>query len=123
MNFEVATGYIGMGTVYGPGWCLWANIVSFFRYTSDLVYARTSVYFMCAVISAFMLAFIIRKFTARSFVDNFLQKPRGLVRYCVYRGFRIPFLAWLSPNVGRMLVISTGILFFSSKLLARYYYL
>ncbi|EGD92822.1 ferric-chelate reductase [Trichophyton tonsurans CBS 112818] len=87
--------------------------VYWYGYTSDLVYARASVYFMCAVISAFMLAFIIRKFTARSFVDNFLQKARGLVRYCVYRGFRIPFLAWLSPNVGRMLVISTGILFFS----------
>lgn len=112
-----------MGAVCGPGWCLWANIASFSRYTSDLVYARAAVYFMCAVISVFMLAYISRRFTSRSFVDKFLRKPESFVRYCVYRGFRVPFLACLSPNVGRMLVISAGIFFLSGKLLARYYYL
>lgn len=111
-----------MGAVCGPGWRLWANVASFSRYTSDLVYARATVYFMCAVISVFMLAYMLRRFTSRSFIDKFLQKPKGFVRYFVYRGFRIPFLACLSPNVGRMLVISAGIIFFSGKPLARYYY-
>ncbi|EFR00970.1 hypothetical protein MGYG_03972 [Nannizzia gypsea CBS 118893] len=83
-------------------------------YISDLVYARATVYFICAIVFVFSLAYIFLRHTPRSPIDKFLQKPKGLVRYCIYRGFRVPFLAWLSPNVGRMLVISAGILFFSA---------
>ncbi|OAL73598.1 hypothetical protein A7D00_1626 [Trichophyton violaceum] len=96
-----------------PAQCEFRSGYWVYWYTSDLVYARAAVYFMCAVISVFMLAYISRRFTSRSFVDKFLRKPESFVRYCVYRGFRVPFLACLSPNVGRMLVISAGIFFLS----------
>ncbi|DAA75331.1 TPA_exp: putative Ferric-chelate reductase [Trichophyton benhamiae CBS 112371] len=75
-----------------PAQCEFRSGYWVYWYTSDLVYARATVYFMCAVISVFMLAYMLRRFTSRSFIDKFLQKPKGFVR---------------------MLVISAGIIFFS----------
>lgn len=88
-----------------------------FRYVADLVYARGTVYFLCAIVAVFMIAHIFRKLIPPKLANGLFQKPKGLMRYLVYRGFRIASFSLLSPNVGRMLVVSLGILFFSGLFL------
>jgi ferredoxin-NADP reductase len=82
-------------------------------YTADLVYARGTIYFCCALIALFALIHLLKKWSSpqkRSTIAA--RKLYACVRFVEYKGYRINSLKQYSPTLGVMLVLVIGMLFF-----------
>lgn len=90
------------------------------RYEADHQYGLSTVAFLLAIIVFFAIGALgdlivptsVRRWAA-------YRKVRSSARFLAYRCFRIPFLTWYSPSLGRILIGALGFVFFMSMTLGK----
>ncbi|GME26894.1 FAD-binding 8 [Neofusicoccum parvum] len=82
-------------------------------YKADYRFARTTVYFILALIGFFAIGNIISRLESPSLQRNGLWRwSQAALRYVGYRGFRVRRLDWYSPSLAYLLVGLAGAVFF-----------
>lgn len=90
------------------------------RYEADHQYGLSTVAFLLAIIVFFAIGALGDLIVPTS-VQRWAayRKVRSSARFLAYRCFRIPFLTWYSPSLGRILIGALGFVFFMSMTLGK----
>ncbi|OJD33804.1 ferric-chelate reductase [Diplodia corticola] len=82
-------------------------------YKADYRFARTTVYFILAVIGLFTIGNIVSRVTPQSVRrKGFWRQTQASLRYVGYRAYRVRVFDWYSPSLAYLLVGLAGAVFF-----------
>ncbi|KAB2574469.1 Ferric reductase transmembrane component 6 [Lasiodiplodia theobromae] len=96
-----------------PEQCAYRSGFWRYWYKADYRYARTTVYFILAMIGLFTVSNIIRRITPQSVQrSGFWRYTQASLRHVGYRGYRLRIFGWYSPSLAYLLVGLAGAVFF-----------
>ncbi|KAL0254269.1 hypothetical protein SLS55_009743 [Diplodia seriata] len=96
-----------------PDQCAYRNGFWRYWYKADYRFARTTVYFVLAMIGLFTAGNIVSRITPRSVQrKRFWRQTQASLRYVGYRAYRIRVFDWYSPSLAYLLVGLAGAVFF-----------
>ncbi|KAL1636998.1 hypothetical protein SLS58_009524 [Diplodia intermedia] len=96
-----------------PDQCAYRNGFWRYWYKADYRFARTTVYFILAMIGLFTAGNIVSRITPRSVQRRrFWRQTQASLRYVGYRAYRIRVFDWYSPSLAYLLVGLAGAVFF-----------
>jgi hypothetical protein len=89
------------------------------RYRADHVFALGAVYFYLAIITIFMVIHVLARISTPQMRSlPFVRRFVAGFRYISYKSYNITAIRWFSPSIGVLILLFSGLLFFTSKVLS-----